>query len=361
MVLTDCAERQSFHNCGTQEDTMKPNSRKNRKLLTQYPFVDVILKRRMVPDAPWVSGSYEENMADATHFDNLTIRVEKADGELMFRRADNVGQGDYSCIFRTGSKHKGQVMRRGEYLFAVNATSQVVNRVNWPRNDAERKTMGEIYGWTVLWKTRTTDGFYTNPIWNEVKYLVWVTVEAWHKDTGNDDGPESRFGEFVDRSARVTIYREPDEGFEKLQDASNVYEHLRLDSRLMTRGMIDKDRDILMMTGMLGELCITFQDEVYFNGMKDILDRGDLRGASGQFGAVKVLCAEMCGYDRVTLEDNSSYVTFQLSPESKHMYVLGQNGTLPQIRNLVRTVVQMWREKPELRTTFKPDGQVSVI
>jgi hypothetical protein len=95
---------------------------------------------------------------------------------------------------------------------------------------------------------------------------------------------------------------------------------------------------------MLYEVCVTFQEEIDFNGMKDVLDNGEFRGASGQFDAVKVLCAEMCGYDRVMLEDNSSYVTFQLRPGSKHMYVLGQQGTLPQIRNLVRTVVRIWRE-----------------
>jgi len=129
----------------------------------------------------------------------------------------------------------------------------------------------------------------------------------------------------------------------------------------MMRGVFDKDHDLVSIGGMLYEMCITFQDEVYFNGMKEVLDGGKYHGASGQFGTVKVLCVEMCGYDRVMLEDNSSFVTFQLRPGSKHMYVLGQQGTLPQIRNLVRTVVRMWHEKPELRATFKPDKNVSVI
>lgn len=79
----------------------------------------------------------------------------------------------------------------------------------------------------------------------------------------------------------------------------------------MLRGALDKDHDIVSIGGMLYEMCVTFQEEMYFNGMKDVLDNGEFRGASGQFGAVKVLCAEMCGYDRVMLEDNSSYVTFQ--------------------------------------------------
>jgi hypothetical protein len=159
----------------------------------------------------------------------------------------------------------------------------------------------------------------------------------------------------------ITIYGASDQGFEKLEEESSVYSNLSLNTRVMTRGMLDKDHDIVSIGGMLYEMCITFQDEVYFNGMKEVLDGGKYRGASGQFGTVTVLCAEMCGYDRVMLEDSASYVTFQLRPGSKHMYVLGQQGTLPQIRNLVRTVVRMWREKPELRAAFKPDKNVSVM
>lgn len=344
---------------------MNPNSSKNRDLIAQYPFVAQILKRRMEPDAPYERGEYENMMHGATRIDDLTIRVEKADGDLMYRRAYNVGLGDSSCIFQFTDKRKDQVMRCGEYLFAIGSNNEILNRVDWPRNDEERRTVGEVYGWSVLWAGRTTfasgSSGYTNPIWDKVQYLVWVTVETWHTDTKNDDVPGVRFGEFRDRSVHITIYGVPDEGFEKLQEKSSVYSNLRLDSNTMMRGAIDKNHDIITMGGMLYEMCITFQDEVYFNGMKEVLDNGKFRGASGQFGPVKVLCAEMYGYDRVMLEDAKSYVTFQLRPGLKHMYVLGQQGTLPQIRNLVRTVVRMWREKPELRAAFKSDKEVSVI
>ena len=334
---------------------MNPNASKNRELIKQYSFVSDILSARVEP----------HDGEGGTSFNDLTIRVEKADADLMFRRADNVGLGDSSCIFQFKGNRKDQVMRRGEYLFAIDGKGKIVNRVNWPRNDEEKRKTGEIYGWSALWTGRVTfannkEG-YSDPIWDKVKYLVWVTVEAWHADTKNDDVPGGRFGEFKDRSVHITIYGAPDQGFEKLQEESSVYSNLALDSRLMTRGVIEKDHDIVSIGGMLYEMCIAFQDEVYFNGMKDVLDNIEFRGASGQFGTVKVLCAEMCGYDRVMIEDSASYVTFQLRPDSKHMYVLGQQGTLPQIRNLVRTVVRMWREKPELRAAFRPDKNVSVM
>lgn len=334
---------------------MNANASKNRELIEQYPFVSDILLARMEP----------HDGQGGTSINDLTIRVEKADGDPMFRRADNVGLGDSSCIFQLNGNRKDQVMRRGEYLLAIDGKGEIVNLVNWPRNDEERRMTGEIYGRSVLWvgRTKFANGKtgYTHPIWDKVKYLVWFTIEAWHTDTKNDDVPGGRFGEFRDRSVHITIYGAPDQGFEKLYEESSAYKNLSLDSRLMTRGVIEKDYDIINMGGMLYEMCIAFQDEVYFNGMKDALDNGEFRGASGQFGTVKVLCAEMCGYDRVMLEDSSSYVIFQLRPDSKHMYVLGQQGTLPQIRNLVRTVVRMWNQKPELRAAFKPDKNVSVM
>jgi len=75
---------------------------------------------------------------------------------------------------------------------------------------------------------------------------------------------------------RVTIYNEPDEGFKKLKENASIYENLLLNSHVMMRGVLDKNHDIISIGGMLYEMCITFQDEVYFNGMKAILDSGKL-------------------------------------------------------------------------------------
>lgn len=334
---------------------MSPNASKNRDLINQYPFVSDILLDSMEPH-----GGLE-----GIQVDDLTIRIQKADGDLMFRCANNVGLDENSFVFCVDGKRKNQVMRRGEYLFAILKDGKIINRVNWPRNEEERRKSREVYGWSALWAGRSTlpsgESCYTDSIHDMVQCLVWVTVEAWHVDAGNDSSPNGRFGDFCDRSVAITIYEAPEQGFEKLQEDSSVYLNLSLNTRVMMRGVMEKDHDIVSMSGMLYEMCILFQDEVYFNGMKSMFDGGGVRGASGQFGAVKVLCAEMCGYDRLMLEDSMSFVTFQLRPNSKNLYVLGQDGTLPQIRNLVRTVVRMWNQNPDSRAAFKPDGKVSVM
>ncbi|MFA5744995.1 MAG: hypothetical protein WC887_02170 [Candidatus Paceibacterota bacterium] len=295
-----------------------------------------------------------------TSVGDLTIKVEKADGDLMFRQADNVGLGDDTFIFQMKGDHRDQIMRRGEYLFAIDGKGKIINRVNWPRNDKEHRTIGEVYGWSVLWATKHGKDHYSNPIWDITKFFVWVTVEAWYMDTKNDI-PKDRFGEFRDRSVHITIYGAPDCGFEKLQEQSCPAENLYLDSDVLMRATLINNHDIITIGGRLDELCRLFQDEVYFNGMKTVLDGGEYRGASGQFGAAKVLCAEMCGYDRVMLEDSVCWITFQLRPDASMMYVLGMGGTLPQLRNLIKFVVKMWNDKIESRSNFKPDKNVSVM
>lgn len=336
---------------------MKVEAEKNQRLIRQYPFILDILSETMEPYA-----SLGGKIKEVTHVDDLTINIEKADGDLMFRQANNVGLGDLSFVSSRKSNRENQIMRQGEYFFAINCEGKIVNRVNWPRNDEEwvnvSAARGETYGWSVFWTGQSTfpsgNPCFTNPIWDSVNYLVWVTVKAWYH-VENDNF------RFHDRLVQVTIYKKPDRGFEKLQKEADVYTNLCLNTGMMMRGMFNKNYDIMSIGGMLYEMCITFQDEVYFNGMKAILDGGEFRGAFGQFGSVKVLAAKTCGYDRVMLEDFASYITFQLRPNSRHMYVLGQQGTLPQIRNLVRTVTRMWNQNPELRAVFKPSKNVSVV
>ena len=331
---------------------MNVNARKNQKLIRQYWFLQDILSARMEP--------YDGN--NCIRIDDLTIRVEIADGDLMYRRADNIGLGDGSFSINLKGR-EGQVMRRGEYIFAIGKNGQIINRMDWPRNNDERRgVQRNVYGGLVLWANRHSDGSCTDCLYEATKYLVWVTVTAWHKDTKEDNPPGSRFGEFCDRSISVTIYREPKCGFGKLQRESCPQENLCLDSHTLERAYFEKDLDILIIGGRLDELCQLFQDKVYFNGMKDVLDSGKCRGASGNTGSLKVLCAEMCGYDRVMLQQGSTWISLQLRPGAKSMYVLGVGGTLPQVRQLVRSVDEVWNQgsKP-LRREFKPDKEVSVI
>jgi len=338
---------------------MKPTASKNRDLIDQYPFISIIMRAHIEP-----YGGVDERQVD-----DLTIKVQKADGDLMWRQADNIGLEDHSFSFSTAGNRKGQVARRGECIFAISHDNLIINRVDWPRNDDERrKNRGEIYAWSVFYTSKmrnaSNNGYlHANSIVDKMKYMVWVSIEAWHKGSGNHGGVEigARFGKLTERSMEITIYSEPDEGFDKLHENSPLMNHLYLSSNVIMRAISTQNHDILAIDGRIAELCTLFQDEVYFNGMKDILDNSRCRGASGQFGPVKVLCAGMCGYDRVMLEDPNCWVTYQLRPGAKSMYVLGMGGTLPNIRRITKTVVEAWGGDSKNREVFKPDKKVSVI
>jgi hypothetical protein len=195
---------------------------------------------------------------------------------------------------------KDQVMRMGEYIFAIDDRNAIINRLDWPLNDQQATRRYPVYAKNVFWaKTSPGGNILSDPIWNKVAYLVWVTVEAWHKDTKVDGEPESRFGECLERNIRITVYGKPDCGFEELYEKSSIWSNLRLNQRVTTRSIIDKDVDLLQILGCQWELCKFFQEEVWDKGMKQAYDQFKTRGASGQFGSTEVLVAEAVAGSRL--------------------------------------------------------------
>jgi hypothetical protein len=330
---------------------MRVGAQKNQQLLGQYGFLQHIVRFRLEPHVGEIGDS------SCLRIDDLSIKVEKADGDLMYRQAYNVGLGEHSYLIGTQGGERNKIGKQGEYLFAIDAAGYFVRRVNWPRSREEARGKRAPYGYHALWGREVAEGHLTDCLYDEVKYLVWVTVKTWHTPTGDSNQP---FGECCTRLMRVTIYGTPDEGFEALNRNANVYDNLHLSSDVLIEGTLKNDRDIVAISGHLDELCCSFQDEVFFNGMKDILDTGESRGASGQFGATKILAAELCGYDRVMLQNNTCWITYQLRPEGNSMYVLGCGGTLPRIRGLTRSAIDAWKDQKN-REKFLSDKNVHVI
>lgn len=336
---------------------MNVDSRKNKQLIKQFPFIENILRQEMEPHRL-------RDGESITFVDDLTIVVQRADGDLMFRQADNIGLGDHSLLFAIEGQDKGKVGRKGEYLYAVGKGNEILTRVNWPKNQQMAAGTYPVYGHNALWATRN-GSHMSNPMADKVTHLVWVTIWTWHKDTGTDGEPESRFGECLERRMRITVYRPPNDGFRKLEEESSVWSNLRLNKDVTLRAILDKDSEITQMIGCTWELCKMFQEEVWDKGMKQayelFYEKSKIRGASGQFGPTEVLVADMCGYHRVMFQNSSCWITFQLRPSGTDMYVLGQDGTLPQLRQLVRPMIFMWREHPECHANFKANEKVKVM
>ncbi len=338
---------------------MNPTTDKIQKLIARYPFLTEVMQLPLHPVAP-VKGLRQ--------IDDLSIKVEKADAFLMYRQANNTGlelnSRSSSWIAPFEGPRKDQAGRRGEYMLAIDHKGKIVNRIEWPRSRFEDGAKQPVYGWHVFWtgKTRCADGSigYTNPIWNQVKYLVWVTVHTWHTSIKGFEGKP--FGDFIERTMNVTIYTAPKQGFEALEEEANVYEHLHLNNDVTLKGMFRNDRDIMYITGMLMELCHQFKTDVYDNGMRAVADSHPTHriAASGQFGSVGIMVAELCGYERIQLDDDSSRISLQIAPGSTHAHVHSMDGKLPQLRNLIRTANEYWNHRPGGRDSFIYNEQVRV-
>lgn len=365
---------------------MNPNSDKNRKLMKQYPFIEKILKRNMAPfgahddvyermtlnpsglpkDDYFEGTIHREIDEQKAHLDDLTIKVEVADGELLFRRPRNTGvsidtimgrEEDHSWTFAFEGKHKSHVGRVGEHLFIVYKSGDI-KRHCWRDIHSKPHDLA-TYPRYAFW-TRTGHTWYTKPKWDEVEYLVWVTVQAWYNENPSD-GESSRFGDLVERSAHVTIYREPKQGFQKLDDDSSETDFLRLDMRTLTTAYANDDRNLLIVSGRVDELCQLFMDDVWNNGLLDAFNGIDGRGMSGKLGDADVRVYYIAGRNVVTLEDQISQITFKGDSSDNYLGTHSMDGTLPQLRNLVKTVVRQWDEGPAKRELIRPDENVGIL
>lgn len=315
---------------------MKITAPKNKKLIAQFPFLIKILNEEMEP--------YGEPLLNG--FDEFSVKVQYADGDLMYRVADNIGLGENSYCY--SEKKEGQIMKKGEYLFAIDDQGNILRRVSWPRNREERSMVGAVYGRNSMRKipdNRELEEY----IGDKVKHLVWVTIGAWHIDTHKDTFPGERFGRFVSRDIQIVIYQEPKCGFDKLYEDSNVFDNLRLNREVLDRGFFRKNSDILQIMGNLDELCRLFQDDVFDNGLKDMIERKCAGGISAMLGSVKVSAA----LDRIEIQDSVSLLLIGVYPDSGRLRFVVQDGTLPQLRNLVKTVVRYWNSGLEGRSNFK--------
>ncbi len=211
---------------------MKPLADKNQKLIARYPFLTEVMQQPLHPVAP---------TEGLLQIDDLSIQVEKADAFLMYRQAINTGLEEdrrwSSWIAALEGPRDGQAGCRGEYLLAIDHEGKIINQLKWPRSRFEDDAKQPVYGWHVFW-TKTTKGAdgstcYTDPVWDQVKYLVWVTVHTWY--TFVKDFKDKPFGDFIERTMQVTIYTAPKQGFESLEEEANVYEHLHQNSAVTLR------------------------------------------------------------------------------------------------------------------------------
>lgn len=321
---------------------MKPDSSKNKKLRKQYPFLEWVLGMGLVPQAGDRVGQ----------IDGLTIKVKKADGNLLYQETQDRGcLGNKTITDSTSESRKGQVIKQGEHLLAFSEDGKPLNTL--AHNENANPGDLPIYAEQIFWKW--IDGERrSEPIFNDLGFLVWVTVVAYYKDTGDTNDP---YGEFVDRTLEVTIYKKPKEGFSRLYENSRLEKHLLLSNKVFMRDAVRPKRQLETMTARLQELSDIFYESVYLQGMQEILEEVNFRGCSGEFGGVSVRAVWGLGRVGVELSNSEVDIEFNIIDDTEVMYMNSVYGRLPAIRKLVMNVVQAWSDE-EARKAFGPDKSV---
>lgn len=321
---------------------MKPDSKNNKKFLKQFPFLNWLLRQELAP----LAGK------GGVQVDDLTIKVEKADGDLLFRETQDRGcLGDKTISECNGGARKGQVIKRGEHLFAFSEDGEPLNTLAHNENVSSENL--PIYAEQIFWRNIQGD-MRSQPIFKDVKYLVWVTVVAYYKDSGDANDP---YGEFVDRTLEATIYKEPKEGFLKLERDSRLEDHLLLSNGVFMDDALRKNRQLDGVKAHLQELADIFYEFVYCRGMEEILEEVNFKGSSGEFGGVSVKAGWGLGRVGIGLSNSEIELEFQIVDETKVMYMGYVYGRLPAIRQLVMNVVLTWSDE-EARESFGPDKSV---
>ncbi len=290
------------------------DSSSNQSLINQYPFVTTILNTPMEPKLT-PSGEYK---------DTLIIKVEEADGDLMYRRADNIGiYGDKGFMFSLAENRSGQVKRKGEHLFAIDPRDRVIRHLEWPIYLSPGSS--PTFVWSILWKTKKGD-WYSDNIADSVRFLVWVTIESWHDRVQDTDNP---FGQLLERNVTLTIYPEPKSGFDELSENSSVEENLYLDREILEHARQRNDDQIYVLRGRIDELCRILQDS-----LAGTLIPGGIYTYSTPLGEVKLEADPVS----LSLSDDQNWIMFGIR-ENNTLYVFSFKGILPRLRNLIMTVV----------------------
>lgn len=321
---------------------MKPDSKKNKKLRKQYPLLEWILRWGLAPQAG--SGGIQ--------VDDLVIQVKRADGDFLFREARNIGcLGSETVADSNKKSRKGQVVKQGEHCFAFSEDGEILNDLQ--HDEGSTSTGLPIYVEQIFWK-RIVGDTRSEPIFKDVKFLVWVTVVAHYKDSGDKENP---YGEFVDRMLKVTIYKEPKEGFFELYRSSRIDDHLLLSNRAFMDDAVRPNRQLDEIKARLQELADIFYESVYLQGMEAILEEVDFKGCSVELNGVKIRAGWGLGRAGVGLSNSEVDIEFNIIDDTKVMYMNSVYGRLPAIRKLVMTVVQAWSDE-EARKAFGPDKSV---
>lgn len=309
---------------------MQPQSpEKIAQLATQFPYIGKLLDERSVNKA---------NKAE------INVTVKRADHDFLFMLGVQYDGANGSMIHTGKSPLKGT---KRDFLYFIGHDGDLVWKWEYDvRRDDEAHLVVEIIG-----NVSRSQDFMA-----KVAYCIWVEAYNWFTPPTKGQVQDGiYFGRYRSTDLRIVVYQEPELGWEQLMASANLHQNVTLSTSMLLRGSqqeynkrVDRYRGFISVSNNLQVLATAFQEEVYFKGLKEIIDQTEMRGMSGQFVDVKVLIYVLAGRIMFTLSDGTndfSIVGAEDETDSTMGYS-GINATYPAARNMVRTVIEYWAKTP---------------
>jgi hypothetical protein len=189
----------------------------------------------------------------------------------------------------------------------------------------------------------------------ELSYLVRLTITGWCHPLDKSSNEDNYMGELQRRDIAVTVYREPDEGFDDL--LSRVWTDANLRMHFGFFGLSTKNPDVRYFFSCLTPIIQEFEQRTFFNGFFDSLPtRNHLAEQEGKQAEGML---DDVAYSASTWEDNGRKVNVYLTrgdvkigffyhqKEQKSGYdpglqIAGMDGTLEEVRALLDTANRGW-------------------
>lgn len=229
-----------------------------------------------------------------------------------------------------------------DIFFAVDAKHNIVAHIGAVRPDETLRDQRPVKHLVLMHR-------------NDLSYLVRLTVTGWCHRLTDWKGKDSPLGELSHRDVAVTVYREPDEGFDSLLKQTWTDENLRLHFfSMFGGGSWTENPDVRYFLDRFFPLLNEFKEKTFFNGFYDSLPcllSGDVEG---QLGDVSYKCEIWKGHSdtkknvraRFTRGDVSLHVFCgEFDYEKKILSFEGLDGTLEDVRQLIEAINVGWARK----------------
>ena len=274
--------------------------------------------------------------------EQVSIRVERADPNLMFRVAKNV---DPPVFLRevTDPELTGS---RKEYFYPVNTDGVPGERHEWSL------TTGFTWGQFVrdIFRSHITD-WCSDPSFDDllgedpfevVGSIVWVSSTIWHRTRKDHNLMPIGEVEPIRVNIDITVYRAPKQGWRSLYLKADPLVNVTLTGHSLWPNHRRTDSFRSVALDLLDRLAIKFDAEVMREGLWKII--GGKTSISGVIGDVRVTATYMITQYSISLESGDSQVSFVGFRQLHHVGFENIQGTLSSVGQMVDKVCAKWSD-----------------